>query len=246
MIQFAKQEAEMSGIEVAFTVAVSPVLFPFFIQGALDASRRGKIGLYKVDSRIADELNLPPGHPSENEAYVRHPVDEYTYCPFKDYHRWAFEDKFAELVRLLQSLGAKRIEVEHDHGWNRDIAAKIDTDISYVEGPELENGSTQSSSVLFRGDYPGHTDPELPDDLIWYEYEPIWQAVAKGRIEEGLETFSFTLEYTDDFGVNADLAARVAKYGLSVGGTFTEHKKTVWKVKGAFKDRLFSRFFSFG
>jgi len=36
------------------------------------------------------------------------------------------------------------------------------------------------------------------------------------------------------YGVNASLKALVAKSGLEAGGTFVEHRATLWRMEGTF------------
>jgi hypothetical protein len=250
LVQFAEvdnYDEELSGGKLVFWVSIATLMSPILIPGMVKDHKRDKIGLHKIDKKWSSILNLPPGHPSETEAYVCHPVDETTFLPLKDYHRWAFEHKFAELIRLLQSLGAKRIEVSHEEGWSKEFAGSIDLDLFLRAGHgKVDSSLTSQSDMLFRADYEGHGNPRLPADLAWYDHEPAWQAIAEGRLNHDLEEFSLQLKYTDDFGINANLAAKVKKFGLSAGGSFTRHKKTIWKIRGAFKKRLFDRYFSFG
>jgi hypothetical protein len=69
---------------------------------------------------------------------------------------------------------------------------------------------------------------------VWYLHEPTWQAIAKGRTQFGLSQFSLTVNYEDDFGVNAGLKVRVQKAGLDLGGNFEDHTATTWKIHGTF------------
>ena len=71
--------------------------------------------------------------------------------------------------------------------------------------------------------------------MVWYEHEPTWQSIAKGRINYGLQDFSLSVSYEDDFGVNAGLKVAISKTGLEVGGKFEDHESTVWRLEGQFK-----------
>ena len=72
--------------------------------------------------------------------------------------------------------------------------------------------------------------------MIWYPHEPTWQSAAEARIEFGLKRFSLKLQYTDDYGVNAELAVDAQNSGFSLGGSFEKHQKTVWSFEGEFGD----------
>jgi hypothetical protein len=62
--------------------------------------------------------------------------------------------------------------------------------------------------------------------------------VANARLESGLRAFTIDVNYTDDFGINASLKAKIASVGLELGGTFTEYRETVWKLSGTFAEKL--------
>ena len=74
----------------------------------------------------------------------------------------------------------------------------------------------------------------MPSSLVWYHHEPTWQSIAKGRIDFGLSQFLLTVNYEDDFGVNAGLKASAMKAGLELGGNFEAHEATTWKLHGKF------------
>jgi hypothetical protein len=80
--------------------------------------------------------------------------------------------------------------------------------------------------------------PHIPDGLIWFQHEPLWREVAEARLESGLDAFLIDVRSTDDYGVNAQLKARIAKSGLDAGGTFVEHRDTVWLLQGTFSPQL--------
>ena len=68
-------------------------------------------------------LAFPPGHPRNGTIYVGHPVIAGQYYPMANFHRFLFEHKFFEAIRLLRYLGATRIEVEHLKGKSTDWLA---------------------------------------------------------------------------------------------------------------------------
>lgn len=194
-------------------------------------------GVVPIPWSTATDLSLPPGHPRKNVLYVAHPSDPQTYLPMADFHRLVFEHKFAEVVRLLMHLGAETIDVRHQRGWDQGFAAEISAGIPHV-GLEGETGASKESSsdsrVLYQAELAGHDDPDLPDNLVWFPHEPTWQSVAEGRREFGLQQFSLKLQYTDDYGVNADLAVEAQNAGFSLGGAFEKHQTTVWSIEGTF------------
>lgn len=136
------------------------------------------------------------------------------------------------------NLGATYIKVEHMTGWSKDFSIKLS--VPFGESGEsisekLKKESESSSKLLYEANFPGTTEPDVPDGLVWYPHEPTWQNIAKGRKDFGLQNFSLNVNYEDDFGVNAGLKVSVQKSGLELGGKFEDHESTVWRIVGQFK-----------
>lgn len=178
--------------------------------------------------QVSSHFGLPPGHPRSKVLYVAHPADPERYIPAADFHRRVFEHKFLEAVELLMSLGAKTLHVEHKYGWNDTFAASISAPIPQAQAnAEASVSRTEkvSRDLLYHAELDGHDEPSIPDNLTWLPHEPTWQGVVDGRMRYGLKDFSLKVSYTDDYGVNADLAIDVQNAGLSLGGSFEKHKK---------------------
>jgi hypothetical protein len=185
----------------------------------------------------SDSLTLPPGHPRKDVLYIGHPTDAKRYLPAADFHRLIFEHKFAEATRMLMHLGAKTIEVRHSKGWDESFAANVSAGIPRADAEIQGNAGKEKSQrkkLLYKADFEGHDDPSLPLDLAWFNHEPTWKNIAEGRIKFGMKKFSLKLQYVDDYEVNADLTTNITKAGLSLGGSFSEHEKTVWTMEGTF------------
>jgi hypothetical protein len=200
--------------------------------------RQGGENLIPISSADAAELQFPVGHPREMVAYIGHPVDPPVYIPVADFHRFLFEHKVAEALRLIRSLGAVTVEVVRVEGWDQTIGVELgvalpdasQTDIGASAGRERSSGRSVLSTMRLK---PTHS-PSIPADLVWLPHEPLWQEVAQARLESGLDSFVLDVRSTDDYGVNARLKALVAKAGLEAGGAFVEHRNTVWRLQGAF------------
>jgi hypothetical protein len=122
-------------------------------------------------------------------------------------------------------------------GRSAEWSSKIDIG---AEGRKVggEMGGTQQSkaSILYEASFAGSKDPALPQDLVWYEYEPTWKEIAEGRLEHNLQNFELNVEYTDDFGINLGLISKLGGSwgGLDLGGKFENHKSTIWRIVGTF------------
>jgi hypothetical protein len=186
----------------------------------------------------AQSLTLPPGHPRDRVVYIGHPIVATTYYPAANFHRFAFEDKFAEAIRLLMSLGATSLEVEHVRGWSDELAADLAVPLGAAAGVEIAGrAGTQRSkgaSLLFRATLAGSSEPRIPEDLVWYPHEPTWRQVAEGRTRYGMRGFDLSVRYDDDYGIDARFKLAVQKVGLDLGGKFQEHEATTWRINGSF------------
>jgi hypothetical protein len=78
-----------------------------------------------VSSAAAGQLSFPVGHPRKKVAYIVHPVEPRVYIPVTDFHRFLFEHKVAETLRIIRSLGAVTIEVSRVEGWDQSIGVNL-------------------------------------------------------------------------------------------------------------------------
>lgn len=183
-------------------------------------------------------LDFPPGHPRLDTVYACHPASPTTYYPLADFHRVAFEGKFAEAMTLLMALGAESLRVEHVTGWSTDFAAGVSATIVPNQTPltgEATKSREKSNSILFEASLTGLHPPQLPDHLVWYQHEPTWKSIATGRLNYGLDAFRLGVSYRDNYGVDAKLAASIEASGLGIGGKFESHQSTVWQIEGRFQ-----------
>jgi hypothetical protein len=150
-----------------------------------------------------------------------------------------FEHKFSEALLLLGALGANEINVQHVKGWNREFAGELSVPIP----PSVGNGQIGASAaaqagtgenLLFHASLRGSDTPAMISDPIWFPHESTWQAVAKLRLDHGLDVFSLTLNYEEDYQVNANLTAAIEGAGFKLGGEFKKHISTVWTMSGHF------------
>lgn len=206
------------------------------VVAAARKARESGLRVFSVSRTEARALTLPPGHPRDRVIYIGHPAVGATYYPAAGFHRLAFEHKFAEAIRLLMSLGATHLEVEHVCGWSDEFAANVAVPLPAAVETKANAGRQRStgSSALFRATLTGSSQPTIPEDLVWYPHEPTWQQVAEGRVSHGLREFQLAVRYDDDYGVDAGLKVSAQKVGLELGGKFQEHESTTWKINGTF------------
>lgn len=196
------------------------------------------VSLLPVRASEACDLEVPVGHPLPRTVYAASPAHPTRYYPTADFHRRVFESKFAEAVRLIMALGAREFRVEWERGWRDDLAAEVELSVKKVANVRgsLEASAAREQSLLFEAHMvPG--PPRLPEGLIWYHHEPTWQAVAEGRLNNRMTELRLFVRSTEDYNVNAEFVTKVLRrkvFGL--GGEFTRHVETTWRIEGTFED----------
>ena len=200
-------------------------------------------------SDASREITFPPGHPRPDVLYIGHPCVPHRYCTPSDFHRMVFEHKYSEALRLLMALGATAIEVHHVAGWTKEICGTMGSAFGFADAVNA-TGQAEASlekrevrSLILKADLAGRArrQPHLPEDMVWYPHEQLWQAVARGRLDHQLSRCQLAVNYADDFGVNAELhsAIGVGKKGaarLNLGGHWNEYTTTVWRIDAVFGD----------
>ena len=208
------------------------------------------VDIHLVSQSEANALSFAPGHPKTDVLYVGHPCIADRYCTMAAFHRLVFEHKFSEAITLLMALGATTMEVRHVTGWSKDLLGGMALTVSVAHGigeasagGGIKSAENDSQGVLLRAELSsgGRKTPFVPDGLVWYPTEHLWQTVATGRIQHGLTSCQLAVTYTDDFGVNAELHGAVtgnskAKAKLDFGGAWTEHTSTIWQIHAVFDD----------
>jgi hypothetical protein len=212
------------------------------IKSIVDARMRALsegLNVQTVSFEESKGMLFPPGHPQAKVVYMQHPANQLLFYPVASFHRYVFEHKFSEALLLLGALGANAINVQHIKGWNREFASELSVPIPPNVGNGLIGASaaskdSNSENLLFHASLKGSDTPAMIADPIWFPHESTWQAVAKLRLNHGLDVFSLTLNYEEDYQINANLTAAIEKVGFKIGGEFKKHLSTVWTMSGQF------------
>lgn len=225
---------------------VAPKLSPYWlgaefvagIYNGIKKLRQKEITIKTVSCTASNCLTFAPGHPQKKCVYVGNPVNSKVYFTLADFHRMMMESKFTEVVNLLMSLGAEDIKAERVMGWGSEITAKVDAKVPINDGVEAKVSSSRNNekSFLFEAKLNSTAMPKMPENLSWFPFEPTWQMISQGRINHGLKNFSLNVSYLEDFGITTDLNTSIKGGGLSIGGQFTEHQSTIWKITGQFAE----------
>ena len=227
---------------------VAPRLSPYWlgaefvvgIYNGIKKLRQKEISIKTVSCTSSDSLTFAPGHPQKKCVYVGNPVNPQVYFSLADFHRMMIESKFTEVVNLLMSLGAEDIKAERVMGWGSEITASVDGKLPTQDEAGIKVCSSRSNekSFLFEAKLNSTATPKIPENLSWFPFEPTWQMISQGRIYHGLKNFTLNVNYLENFGITADLNSSIKGGGLSIGGQFTEHQSTIWKITGQFADKI--------
>jgi hypothetical protein len=219
-------------------VLVEEVVTKSIVEARKRALSEG-LNVQTVGFEVSKGLLFPPGHPQAKVVYMQHPANQLLFYPVASFHRYVFEHKFSEALLVLGALGANTINVQHVKGWNREFASELSVPIPPNIGNGLIGASAASKdftseNFLFHASLRGSDTPAMIADPIWFPHESTWQAVAKLRLNHGLDVFSLTLNYEEDYQINANLTAAIEKAGFKLGGEFKKHLSTVWTMSGQF------------
>jgi hypothetical protein len=199
-------------------------------------ARRERLRVLPVALSEARELRFPGGDPVEEMLYVGNPVSPRDYYPAASFHRRTFEHKFHELVRLLGALGATEIGVKAVKGykWN----AGIESDVPGGKLPgkaavksKLKRLATTELDASFSLT---PAAPKVPSDLRWLDREDGWRTLVELQLDRRVRDYSLNLRLDDNFGMDAEISARVKDLKIGLGGSFEEHHSTVWQIHAAF------------
>jgi hypothetical protein len=202
------------------------------------ASEAG-VRIHSAKSADLRGLTFPPGHPLRNVVYVGHPLVETRYVLLALFHRVLFEQKVAEAVALLAALGATRIEVQQIVGTSQaaSLATSLGLPVNVVSadvGIQVGGGQASQSGALVSATLSPQEPAHVPDNLVWYRHEELWQNMAWLRLSSGLETYSLAVNYEDNFGVSAQVSAKIKDLGFDIGGDYQDIKLTRWAMKASF------------
>ena len=144
-------------------------------------------------------IQFPMNHPKTNEVYVCHPINKNAYLPIKEFEKELFTDRLHELMLLLGSLGAKKIEISsqerntntENQKNNTQADASLDIKINSAKGDYEKNNNRDSSlehelNVKFHQTFNPKKAPFIPNNLVWYHSNLGWQRLANQRLNGNL------------------------------------------------------------
>lgn len=196
----------------------------------------------------------------KNTLYVAHPASVGLYVPYERHERIFIEHKMHELAYLCQALGATELKITRIKGLNIDqsmktsfsagadasFAGKFGAQADYSSSSNRHESTTNASSISISVKSDAMLLPFVPDDLMWYKFEPTWKQMVSQRKVGALE---YTLEisskdHTDlstsqSESLKASMKILLFKvsgsYNSSVEEMLSRKEETIWRVSVKFR-----------
>lgn len=186
----------------------------------------------------AHMLSLPKGRIKEGAIYIGHPIEtQYKfYYPMHEFHLSLHKQKSSELIRILRSLQVTRLRIRHVEGYKEssDFSVEASAKVKNRQvgvGVGRKKESSSDYDVIFEATYPPSEEkPQLPENLIWYDYEDEWQLAVEEVLMGRMKTMNFKYSYKQDFGFNVDLKLSLDKAKIKAKTQNNEFQRTLWEV----------------
>ncbi len=212
------------------------ILSPYFLWKILKHTKNVPRLPYPVFDIVEarDQFKFPINHPVDGGVYACCDAEPMLYVPLASFHRYMYEAKVSAFQQLCANLGVHRCTIVYAEENGSDITAKFAaSSIPTQVGPisldvkgERNRNSRENASVFAEYPYP-NTLPTRTN-TNWMNGEPTWTMMESLRLERNLERHRAEFNYSSDMGVSGDVAAKIAKVGLSIGGKYEEMKHIKW------------------
>ena len=193
-----------------------------------------------VIDRAKNEFSFPINHPIDRTVYACSEEQQNLYVPLAGFHRYMYESKLSAFHELCANLGVRRCTVVYSEDDNREAGTGASiSGIPTAAGPADfdAKGSTSAhrkTEAKVFAEYPAPTRQSIETMNGWIFAEPTWNTMQKLRLERNLMQWRADFNYTDDMGITADVAAKVSRVGLQIGGTFQEIRHRSWVMEVEF------------
>ncbi len=205
---------------------------------------------------LPENITFPVGHPIVNHLYIGHPLEPSAYFPLDSYQLELVRDRLFEFCHLVQSLGATDINIEvldANYSDNSSTSSNnvsgsagfkvVKANASYSEQQSNQLINSLKQSIRLSQHFSPNSEPVIPDNLKWYNYEPSWKKLCEQRLkgnllyhEEYIETSkSQMLDSQELTKLEVDVKAFFVKTGInyneSLNKKFQEQKNAILSIK---------------
>jgi hypothetical protein len=227
--------AQLAGVPVGLLGLVAGLAIDLYTSSSSSRPKDAP-NLYAMPGAEIERYTWPVGHPRPGVVYAASPVRYDTYFTVAEFQDALLLGKVAEAMDLVASLGARKVKIRQVAGQARDLGGSIGLSIPGAGNvkAKADNHRKHDSQIEYSATFTPVLEPHIPDDLLWFPHEPMWQSMAKLRLRNGLDTCDLAIRFTSDYGVSGELAAKIQEVGLSIGGKFAEDTSTEWTISAEF------------
>lgn len=149
-----------------------------------------------LNNDLIPNLNFPPGHPKKNSFYQGHPYIESSYFPIEEFEEKIISEKINELFKIYRALGATKIiykskskelneELSSSNLLTKTTAGVQDVgkaSVSTDKSSESQNKDIEHNELVHIITHDPISEPYLPEDLLWINYEEDWKRIVDDRL----------------------------------------------------------------
>jgi hypothetical protein len=170
----------------------------------------------------ANEMRSTEGFIRTSLVYVLVPSEAGQFLvPFGAYDDWSLRDRYNEVIRIMNTLGASEIRCEsfRERTKRRGLSGRLTL---MVKGgsASIEHERLENSSFDFRHKGAG-AKPRDPRPLRWND-EPGFSAAVTSVLENGATEVSINIRSNRTHSINGALGVGLKEIGFDLGGS-TEH-----------------------
>lgn len=183
---------------------------------------------------VRSQFRFPMQHPIDGVVYSCCEAKPDLYVPLAASHRFMCEAKIAAFLELCAGLGVRRCAVAYAEEDGRDVTASAAAGnlpmLGGLVSGKIEGkvGSSAKESAHVMLELPFPRNPLQRVESGWIAGEPTWDGMQRMRLEGGVERCRVQLNYRDEMGVTAKVAAHLFGLGLEVGGEFEAFHSRHW------------------
>jgi len=187
-------------------------------------------------AEAARRFKFDVGGPEDGTAYLLNPCVPQHYMPLAMANERLAQEKLAAFMQIASALGARKIELASGESLESGAAGGADVPLPKAAGQiglaaTFSSGNLVKRRVLQEFGEP-LVAPHVPEEFEpWLDMDPTLRATAKTRLAGNPKTLSASLEFGRIIDVTADLSAKIADRGISVGGKYREVASTRWSFE---------------
>ncbi len=185
-------------------------------------------------------IQFPNGHPLSNTLYFAHPYYKNSYFTLESFQTELFVDKFWELCKLLQCLGATNIKViisdkkssieeqKQENNITGNMSMIKSGSVSFESNIESKMKSTLARRISGNQNFNPKYKPFIPNNLNWYHSEISWQRLTDQRLSGGLSSSRIALTLKAN-----EMLSKTER--IKIDGEFNA---LIFKAKGAYERNI--------